>query len=187
MVTRLVWIVFMSGSRMAKGIGAIVVNGWGRWEPSLIGFENNPLSLLASARGIFCMILKIFFADAGAPRASRRERGGFPDRTVDFRETHSPPRRDVFIPFGLDKFLASLVERPRTFEQLCRDLRVLERAGCKHGSMPGWFHATCASSLVSKPEHLQQWWWANIGGAGASAVLQLMNRVELERQRQLLL
>ena len=39
------------------------------------------------------------FAAAGAPRASRRERGRFPGRTVDFRETHSPPRRNVFIPF----------------------------------------------------------------------------------------
>ena len=46
--------------------------------------------------------------------------------------------------------------------------------------MPGWYHASCASSLVSKPDHLQQWWWANIVGAASGVVLHFMNKVVSE-------
>ena len=120
--------------------------------------------------------LENLFAQAGA-RASRRQRRGESEQGNDFREMHASPRLDVFIPFGLGEFSASLDERPRTFEQLCRELWELDRTDCKDASMPGWFHSTCASSLVAKPEHLQQWWWANIMGAAASAVRQLKNRV----------
>ena len=88
---------------------------------------------------------------------------------------------DVIVPFGLDKFLASVCQRPRSFEELCRALWDMEKSDAQFASMPPWFRDTCASSLVASPEQLQQWWWASIMGAAASAVHQLLACVQRQQ------
>ena len=91
-----------------------------------------------------------------------------------------PPRLDVILPFGLVKFLMFRVQRPSSFEQLCRALWEMENSGCEHASMPLWYFDTCPSKHVNDAEHLQQWWWANIMGAAGSAVHQFMVSVKRE-------
>ena len=125
--------------------------------------------------------LECLFTAPDAARASRRARRGRATHVWGCHEALRPPRLDVILPFGLDKFLTSLVQRPRSFEQLCRALWEMERSGREHASMPGWYRDTCASSLVASSEHLQQWWWANIMGAAGSAVQQLLACVDRER------
>ena len=78
------------------------------------------------------------------------------------------------LPFGLAKFLTTLVERPRSFEELCRVLWESERNSLGHASTPGWYRATCATKLVASADSLQQWWWANLMGSAANAVQQLL-------------
>ena len=50
---------------------------------------------------------------------------------------------DVIVPFGLNKFLSSVCQRPRLFEQLCRALWEMESSGREYASMPGWYRDTC--------------------------------------------
>ena len=125
--------------------------------------------------------LECLFAAPEVARASRRARRGRSEHVWGCHEAQRSPRLDVILPFGLDKFLTSCVERPRSFEQLCRALWEMECSGREHASMPTWYHDSCASSLVSEPQHLQQWWWASIMGAAGSAVQQLLRSVECER------
>ena len=117
-----------------------------------------------------------------AAAASRRQRKTKTWRGWGFHAAEQTPDLDVVLPFGLDKFLASLVQRPRSFEQLCEALWEKEEAGAGHSSMPAWYRDTCATLLVESPEHLQQWWWASIMGASANAVQQLRACVSLQQR-----
>ena len=117
--------------------------------------------------------LEALFAVHGTARASRRERRGTSEPFYGCCPAERPPRLDVILPYGLDKFLASVSQRPRCFEELCRVLWDKEESGHQFASMPPWFRDTCASLHVTSSEHLQQWWWAGIMGAAANAVQQL--------------
>ena len=92
---------------------------------------------------------------------------------------------DVIMPHGLQKFLASLAQRPSSYEQLCRTLWERESATSlsvkKPAAMPLWYHDTCSTDHVNE-HNLSQWWWAGVIGAAANAVKQLMNSVTAKKK-----
>ena len=99
--------------------------------------RHEALDALSSGSWQLLHDVECLFAAPDAPRPSRKARRRGPGKHESgCHEVRHPPRLDVILPFGLNKFLASLVQRPRSFEQLCRVLWEMERANREHASMP---------------------------------------------------
>ena len=99
----------------------------------------------AAAPGSSCTISSVYLQHQ-MQREHRGGQDGVAPRTVGVAMR---PRMDVIVPFGLDKFLSSVCQRPRLFEQLCHALWEMERSGREYASMPGWYRDTCLIIAVS--------------------------------------
>ena len=120
-------------------------------------------------------------------RPTRRQKKGSATKgsathNLGWQDVETFSRIETNLPFGLARFLAALVERPQSFEELCRRLWESECKKLKHASMPCWYRATCATKHVEGGDTLQRWWWANLMGSAGNAVQQLLT-CELSQQR----
>ena len=90
------------------------------------------------------------------------------------------------MPYGLQKFFASLAPRPESYEQLCRVLweREIDTSphASKPSSMPLWYHDTSPTKHVNE-DNLPHWWWAAVIGIAANAVRQLMHSVNARKNK----
>ena len=120
-------------------------HGCCHWVRTLIGSVAKPSTLSAAALGSSCTISSVYLQHQ-MQREHRGGQDGVAPRTVGVAMR---PRMDVIVPFGLNKFLSSVCQRPRLFEQLCHALWEMERSGREYASMPGWYRDTCLIIAVS--------------------------------------
>ena len=88
--------------------------------------------------------LEVLLTPRGSVRPSRRERRtSKPDHQPGkCYEVQYAPRRDEYVPDGLEKFLASVCRRPSSFDQLCRTLWEFHIGGATHTSFEVWYRDT---------------------------------------------